>query len=92
VARFTVSLIYLHFLLKRRNVAEIVVAEIVVVVEDVVITNVDKADRLCYSQKEQSFVKCKRAASVALHTVVAGFPMDHLLLKLWMRVLLLLVK
>ena len=35
-----------------------VIVEVAVVVE-VVITNVDKAERLCYSQKERNFVKCK---------------------------------
>ena len=42
----------------------VVIVEVAVVVE-VVITNVDKAERLCYSQKERNFVKCKRVASVA---------------------------
>jgi hypothetical protein len=79
VERSTVSQIYLHSLLKRRNVEEnvavvvveiVAVAVVVVIVEvavvvEVVITNVDKAERLCYSQKERNFVKCKRVASVA---------------------------
>ncbi len=46
------------------GVAVVVIGEVAVVVE-VVITNVDKAERLCYSQKERNFVKCKRVASVA---------------------------
>jgi 5-bromo-4-chloroindolyl phosphate hydrolysis protein len=78
VERSTVSQIYLHSLLKRRNVEENVAVVVVVIVEvavvvivevavvvEVVITNVDKAERLCYSQKERNFVKCKRVASVA---------------------------